>query len=61
MLDIDWLKAMGGEPKSLSGEELMRLACQGPFASDLFQESELADYLEGQRPKACQDVFEKSK
>lgn len=43
MLDIDWLKAIGGEPKSLSVEELVRLACQGPFASGLFQESELAD------------------
>ena len=59
ILDIDWLKAMEGKPELLSAEELMRFACQGPFASGLFQESALEPYLDGRSSKACQDTLAK--
>jgi len=35
------------------GEELARLACEGPFASELWDEAALAPYLEGRAPQAC--------
>jgi WD40 repeat protein len=53
ILDLDWLRAMGGDPAAISPGELERLACRGPFATGLFDESVLQPYLEGSPPQAC--------
>ena len=52
-LDIDWLRAMGGNPEELSAKELVQRFCTGPFASSLFDEVALQAYLEGRSPRAC--------
>jgi hypothetical protein len=53
LVDIGWLKAMGGDPTALAAEELVRLVCQGPFAGGLFDEAALEPYLEDEPPQAC--------
>ena len=53
LLGVDWLRAMGGDPWALSPEELMRLACEGPFASSAWDEAALEPYLDGRPSQAC--------
>jgi hypothetical protein len=53
LLDLAWLRAMGGQADKMPIKELVRLACEGPFASDLFDEAELKPYLGGREPQAC--------
>ena len=36
LLDLGWLRAMGGSPAALPAEELVRLACAGPLASSFW-------------------------
>ena len=55
LLDLDWLRAMGGNLETLSPEELARLACEGPLASGLLDEAALEPYLESRTPVACVD------
>jgi WD40 repeat protein len=52
MLDADWLRAMRGEPRALSTEELTRAVCSGPLAID-FEAGTLQRYLQGEPPRAC--------
>ncbi len=33
IVDVAWLRAMGGDPRQLPAEELIRLACEGPVTS----------------------------
>ena len=54
LLDLDWLRAMGGEAATLPLEELVRLACEGPLASGAWDEATLVPYLEGRPALACQ-------
>ena len=53
LLDVDWLRAMGGDLAALSPEDLVRLACEGPLSSGLLDEAALEPYLEGRPPQAC--------
>jgi hypothetical protein len=57
VFDVGWLKAISELQATLSPEErtaeLIRLACQGPLASGLFDESELTPYLGEQPAQAC--------
>jgi WD40 repeat protein len=53
ILDLDWLRAMGGDLAEISPEELERLACRGPLATGLFDDSALRPYLEGGPSQAC--------
>ena len=53
LLDLGWLAALGGNPGAFSAQELEQLACQGPFASGLFDEADLAGFLDGAQPQAC--------
>ncbi len=53
VLDLAWLQAVGGDDADLSPKEILQLACQEPFVSRPFDESALADYVDGERPKAC--------
>ena len=53
LLDLAWLRAMGGDPAALASEELVRIICEGPMASGLFDESTLVPYLDGGQPQAC--------
>jgi dipeptidyl aminopeptidase/acylaminoacyl peptidase len=57
LLDIDWLRAMGGDPTRLSEQELVDLACKGPLASKLWALADQADLqkaLDAREPQACQ-------
>ncbi len=53
LLDLAWLRAMGGKADKMPIKELVRLACEGPFASGLFDEAELKPYLGEREPQAC--------
>jgi hypothetical protein len=53
LLDLDWLRAMGGDLAALSGEGVVRLACEGPFGSGPFDETRLEPYLDGGLPEGC--------
>jgi hypothetical protein len=53
LVDLAWLQAMGGQADKLPIEELVRLACEGPFSSGLFDEAELKPYLGEREPQAC--------
>ncbi|MCL4300756.1 MAG: hypothetical protein KJ077_33780 [Anaerolineae bacterium] len=53
LLDLAWLRAMGGKAGEMSIQELVRIACEGPFASGLFDEAELKPYLAGREPQVC--------
>jgi hypothetical protein len=53
LLDLDWLRAIGGDPAALSPEALVRLACEGPLATGLFDQATLELHLEGSSPQAC--------
>jgi hypothetical protein len=57
VFDVGWLKAISELQATLTPEErsseLVRLACQGPLASGLFDESELAPYLGDTPAQAC--------
>ena len=52
LLDLAWLGAMGGNPASLSPDELLRTAHSGPFTRSLFDELTLVPYLDGRPPLA---------
>jgi hypothetical protein len=54
LLDLAWLRAMGGNPAALPPEELVRIICEGPLASGLLDEAALEPYLGGREPQACQ-------
>ena len=53
LLDLDWLRAMGGDLAALSGEDVARLACEGPLESGPFDEMRLEPYLDGGLPEGC--------
>ncbi len=53
LLDLAWLRAMGGQADTMPIEELVRIACEGPFASGLFDEAELRPYLGEREPQVC--------
>ena len=45
---------MNGSPESLSIEDLIRIACEGPIVSGLLDETSFEEYLNGEEPQACQ-------
>ncbi|MBE7554799.1 MAG: hypothetical protein HS126_27420 [Anaerolineales bacterium] len=51
--DLAWLRAMGGKVGEMPIQELVHIACAGPFASGLFDEAELKPYLAGREPQVC--------
>jgi hypothetical protein len=53
LLDLDWLISINGDSATLSPQELVRLACEGPFATDLFVEGALKTYIGERQPQAC--------
>ena len=56
LLDVAWLREMGGRPDQLPAEELIRFACQGPLTSGLWTAAEQAALeraLNGQKPRSC--------
>ncbi|GIK39293.1 MAG: hypothetical protein BroJett011_31260 [Chloroflexota bacterium] len=53
LLDLAWLRAMGGKAGAMPIGELVRIACEGPFASGLFDEAELKPYLGEREPQVC--------
>ena len=57
LLDLVWLQAMGDQAGTMPVEELIRLACAGPFAGPVWSEADelaLQVYLEaGREPRAC--------
>jgi hypothetical protein len=56
LLDIAWLRRMGGDPRQLPAKELVRLACEGPLTSGPWTEAEQAaldDALDGRKPQSC--------
>ena len=56
LLDIAWLRAMGGDPARLPEADLVRLACQGPLAGGLWTTKDQADLehaLGSRAPRAC--------
>jgi len=53
LVDLDWLRAMGGDLAALSGEDVVRIACEGSFGSGSFDEARLGPYLDGGLPEGC--------
>jgi hypothetical protein len=53
LLDLAWLRAMGGQADRMPIRELVRLACEGPLASGLLDEVELKRYMGNYEPRAC--------
>jgi hypothetical protein len=53
LVDLAWLRAMGGNARKMPTKELVRIACEGPFAGELFDEAELRPYLGDRAPQAC--------
>jgi hypothetical protein len=53
VLDLEWLEKMEGRATTLSAQELITIACNGPLASGLFDEAALEPYLDGREPQAC--------
>jgi hypothetical protein len=56
LLDIAWLRTMGGSPGQLPVEELVRLACEGPLTSGLWTAAEQAALeraLDSRKPRSC--------
>jgi hypothetical protein len=56
LLDVAWLRKMGGDPRRLPAEELVRLACEGPLTSDLWtaeEQAALESELRSKKPQAC--------
>ena len=53
-LDIEWLKAIT-DPKGLSTDELVDLACEKLFTTKWFDEAALAQYLDGRPSMVCQN------
>ena len=53
LLDLDWLRAMGGDPAALAPEELVNILCQGPMALGLLPKTDLLPYLAGRLSQAC--------
>ena len=52
LLDLAWLRAMGGNPGSLKPEALTQTCFDGPFRRGLFDDAALTPYLEGRPPQA---------
>jgi hypothetical protein len=53
LIDLAWLRGMGGDPSNLSAEELIAIACSGPFNYAALESSLLEDYLDGRESMAC--------
>ena len=53
MLDLGWLQAMDGEVDKIPASELIRLACEGPFAAVPVDEKSLKPYLAGRSTTLC--------
>jgi WD40 repeat protein len=56
LLDLAWLRALGGDPASLLEQDLVRLACELPLASGLWNAADQAaldQKLGGYEPQAC--------
>ncbi len=52
-LDLALLSAVGGDPESLSPEELTRIACEQLFQPGEFDEAQLGPYLAGREARGC--------
>lgn len=53
LIDVAWLKAVGGDPAGLAGENLASLLCQKLLSPDKLSDSTLIPYLEPRLPQAC--------
>ncbi|MEW8693296.1 MAG: toll/interleukin-1 receptor domain-containing protein [Candidatus Thiodiazotropha endolucinida] len=54
LLDLEWLKAMAGDPAKLSPKVLVELACQGPMSTGLIDESAIYEYIGDKPLLSCQ-------
>ena len=53
LLDLNWLVSMNGDSATLSPKELVQFACEGPFATRLFDERVLKAYMGERQPQVC--------
>jgi hypothetical protein len=56
LLDLAWLRAMGGDVQAIPINEVIRLACQDPLASGLLDMSNVEPFLQGRTPQACSGI-----
>jgi len=53
LVDRDWLQTMAGNPKDITIENLIKILCNGPLASEYFDETALIQLLGDQEPHVC--------
>jgi hypothetical protein len=57
LLDLAWLRAMADQADTMPFEQLVKLACEGPFANQAVwneaAEAKLKEYLGEPEPQVC--------